>query len=730
MRLGSGIVGLLCGLAAACAAAAAPPPWADTKLSPDERARLLEQAMTPEERLSLLHGPMAMPFFGPMPAGALGSAGFIPGVPRLGIPALQESDASLGLTNPQEVRPKDGGTPLPSGLATAATFDTGAAFANGAMIGRETWNRGFNVLLNGGANLARDPRNGRNFEYLGEDPLLTGTLAGEAIRGIQSTHVISTAKHYALNDQETLRHSMSAKISEAAMRESDLLAFEIAIERGRPGSVMCAYNRINGDYACDSDHLLNDILKRDWDYPGWVMSDWGAVPGVDAALHGLDQQSGQQIDPAVFFDAPLKAAAASGHVPAARISDMTRRILRSMFAAGLFDTPQTLAPIDHEAGAAVAQRAAEEGTVLLKNAGGLLPLGPGARRIVVIGGFADSGVLAGGGSSQVIPAEGVAVRVPVAGEGDLPGAWRAMVFHPSSPLKAIRALAPQARVTFVEGSYPSAAAAAARDADVAIVFATQWMTEGDDAPDLTLPGGQDQLIAAVAAANPHTVVVLETGGPVLMPWLDGAGAVLEAWYPGERGGEAIARVLFGQVDSSGRLPITFPTGVDQLPRPALPGAGLAPLTKIDVDYDIEGSDVGYRWFARQGLKPLFAFGYGLSYTHFTHGGLELKGGGGLTASFDVANDGARPGADVPQLYLVSAAGKPVKRLIGFARVSLAPGETRRLTLTADPRLLGRFDAAAGRWRIEAGEYRVAVGMSAEDLGPTASVRLSGRTLKP
>ena len=717
------VLGLGLALLAMQAGAAEIRPWMDPKLDPDERARLVEREMTLDERIGLLHGVMAFPFLGPLPPEARGSAGYIPGVPRLGVPALQESDASLGLTNPLEIRKGEGGTPMPSGLALAATFDPDAAFQGGRMIGHEAWSAGFNVLLGGGVNLTREPRGGRSFEYLGEDPLLAGTLAGEAVRGTQSQHVISTVKHFVLNSQETLRHAVSANIPLAALRESDLLAFELAIERGEPGAVMCSYNRINGDYACDNDRLLNGVLKGDWGYRGWVMSDWGAVPGLQAAIHGLDQQSGQQLDKAVYFGAPLKAAVESGTIPPERVSDMTRRILRSMFAVGVVENPPQRGPVDYDADAAVAQRAAEEGIVLLKNQDGLLPLASKGRRVLLIGGFADVGVLSGGGSSQVIP-PGAVMRVPVAGEGELPGPFRSMVFHLSSPLKALRAAAPDDRVSFFPGDYPAAAAAAAHDADVAIVFATQWTTEGADVPDLTLPNGQDQLIAAVAAANPNTIVVLETGGPVLMPWLGQVKAVIEAWYPGVRGGEALARILTGQVNPSGHLPITFPAGESQLPQPVLPGAGRT--AEEAPGYDVaEGADSGYRWYARQGLEPLFPFGHGLSYTSFGFAGLALKAGDGLELSFDVTNTGSSTGAEVPQAYLVSAAGKPTRRLIGFARISLAPGETGRVTMTADPRLLGRYDESRHGWWIEPGVYRVAVGASSKALSLQGDARLKG-----
>lgn len=717
--------------AAAPATAQAPAgqPWMDTKLSPDERAQLLDQQLTLDERIGLVHGPMAMPFkIKEIPKDAIGSAGYIAGVARLGVPALQESDASLGVTNPLGLRPGDGATALPSGLALAATFNPKLAYEGGVLVGGEARAKGFNVQLAGGVNLARDPRNGRNFEYLGEDPLLAGTLAGESIRGIQSQHVISTVKHFALNGQETNRHWANSVIDEAAHRESDLLAFEIAIETGQPGAVMCAYNLVNGDYSCGNDHLLNGVLKGDWAYKGWVMSDWGAVHAVDYASKGLDQQSGEQLDDQVWFGAPLKAAVEKGQIPAERLSDMTRRILGSMFAAGLFDHPPVKAEIDYAANAEVARRVAEEAIVLLKNRDGLLPLAKDARKIAVIGGHADAGVLSGGGSSQVVAPGGARFTVPMGGEGMM-AMFRNQVFHASPPLAAIRAEAPQARVTFDDGRYLASAVAAAKAADLVIVFGNQWMGEGEDAPDLSLPDGQDALIAAVTAANPNSIVVLQTGGPVAMPWLDQAGAVVEAWYSGAKGGEAIADVLFGEVDASGRLPVTFPAAITQYPRAVQPGLGLPEKTPFDVPYT-EGAEVGYRRFAATGEKPLFPFGYGLSYTRFAYANLEVTGGQTLQVSFDVTNTGARAGKDAPQVYLTRAAGKPSQRLIGFEKVELKPGETRHVTVTADPRLLAAFDVAGRRWSLAGGDYQVAVGASSADLALKGSARLQARSIKP
>jgi len=726
------IAGLLA--SSAPALAAAPKPWMNKALDPDQRASLLEAQMTTEEKFTIVHGPMGRPRLGiPKPERALGSAGFIPGIPRLGIPDLQEADASVGVTNPGNIRPGDGATAFPSIMALAATWSRAMAYQSGVALGNEAWSKGFNVQLAGGINLMREPRNGRTFEYAGEDPLLAGILTGDAIRGIQSQNVVSTIKHFAFNNQETARFFADVQIGDAAARESDLLAFEIAIETGKPGSVMCAYNLVNGYQACNSDWLLNQVLKRDWSYPGWVMSDWGAVHSTDSALHGLDQESGEQLDAQVYFGAPLAEKVKSDPAYRARLDDMVHRILRTLFAVGVMDRPAQLAPIDYVANGKASQAVAEEGAVLLKNQDGLLPL-RGAKRIAIIGGEAQFGVPSGGGSSSTIAIEGPGLQIPVMGTGVL-GSPRLMIYHPSSPLDALHTLLPDAELLVDDGRYPSSAAAAAKRADVAIVFATQWATESYDIPDISLPNGQDALIAAVAAANPHTIVVLETGGPVTMPWLDKVDAVLEAWYPGGRGGQAIANLLTGRANPSGRLPVSFPASLDQLPRPELVGAGAngerpASGTKpIPLPYK-EGPDVGYRWYARQKAKPLFPFGYGLSYSSFAYSDFSVSGGSTITANFTVRNTGKVAGADVPQLYLTSLAGTPELRLIGWDKVALAPGESRHVTVTVDRRLLARFDAKAHAWRIPAGRYGVTLGSSSADLGPHAEVALAAASFRP
>lgn len=675
--------------------------------SPDARADHLLDQMSLDEQIGLLHGHMPR-LMRDKPGHVQIAAGWVPGLARLGIPDLTETDASLGVSGAG--RRDDAATALPCGLAQAASWNATLVEEAGAMIGAEARAKGFNVLLAGGVNIARDPRNGRNFEYLGEDPLLAGVLGGAAIKGIQSNNIISTIKHFAVNDQETGRMVMSANIGEAAMRESDLLAFQIGIEIGDPGSVMCAYNRINGTYACSNAYLLTDVLRTDWGWKGWVMSDWGAVHGVDAANAGLDQQSGQELDRQVFFGEPLKAAVAAGKVPAARVREMAQRILRELIDKGVMDNPVTPGAPDLARGAEVARRAAEAGIVLLKNEGDLLPL-TGAKRIAVIGGRANVGVLSGGGSSQVTPRGSKRFDAARGSPDWSQGAY----YHPDPPLSAIRSRAGDAEVIFDDGSNPARAANLAHSVDTVILFAEQWQTEALDR-DLILPDGQDALIAAVAAANPRTIVVLQTGNPVLMPWLANVAAVIEAWYPGSEGGKAIAAVLFGDVNPSGRLPITFPASEAQLPHPKLPGFDL-PLNSrgdpepFDVDYH-EGSDVGYRWFARTAAAPLFPFGFGLSYTGFQYASLHVEGGETATVSFDITNTGDRAGLETAQLYLQAAPGRTQQRLLGWAQVSLEPGETQRVTIAAHRRLLADWNTAAHAFQITGGDYHLMVGPDA------------------
>jgi beta-glucosidase len=593
------------------------------------------------------------------------------------------------------------------------------------VLGRQAAARGFNLVLGGGNDLAREPRGGRNFEYSGEDPLLAGIMVGAAIRGTQDQHVISTIKHFAANDQESQRNTLNVQMPWDKLRESDLLAFEIAIEQGHPGAVMCAYNRVNGPYACENPTLLNNILKQDWHYPGFVLSDWGGVHSVGALAAGLDQESAEELDSQKFFAGPLRAAPSSGAVPQARVDDAAARILRSMRAVGLM--PPTKPPVDSLTDdLATARQAEAAGIVLLRNEAAALPLPRDLKSLLVVGADADAGVQAGGGSSQVTPIGGYARQIPLGANNAL-SFFRVSAFDPPSPLAAIQARLPGVQVRWVDGRYKRQAALLAAQADAAIVFANQWEGESSDVPDLSLPGGQDELIAAVAAANHRTIVVLETGGPVLMPWRNNVAAILEAWYAGNGGAEAIADVLFGAVNPGGRLPVTFPASENDLPNRTVAGMYVPQGAAINVTYN-EGSDAGYRWFARTGRVPLYAFGYGLSYTQFSLRNLSVAGGATLGVAFDLTNTGRRAGADTPQAYVTSRAGKPGLRLIGWAKRSLAPGETQHVQFTVDPRLLADFND--GHWQIAAGKYVVGVGENALDLPLTAATQIDARVLPP
>jgi beta-glucosidase len=689
--------------------------------TPDDRAARLVAQMTVQEKIQTVFGYFSTDFKGVArpKEGVPQAAGFLYGVERLGIPHQQLTDAGIGVATQRGDQLRER-TSLPSGIATAASWNPQLAYTGGAMIGKEARLSGHNVMLAGGVNLQRDPRNGRNFEYGGEDPLLAGVMVGEQIRGIQSNNVISTIKHYAFNDQETGRFEHDTKVGEAAARMSDLLAFQIAIERGDPGSVMCAYNRVHGDYACENDWLLNKVLKKDWGFKGYVMSDWGATHStIPAALRGLDQQSGWPFDKSPYFQGALIEAVQNGHVPQARLDDMVHRILRTMIKHGLMEHPVKVEgeKIDMAAHARIAQADAQEGIVLLKNDKQLLPLANKDKTIAIIGGHADVGVLSGGGSAQVYPAGGMAV--PNEGPKDFPGP---VVYFPSSPMKALAARL-NASFIYHDGKDAAAAAKLAAASDLAIVFATQWTAESVD-QDLALPNNQDATIEAVGKANPRTVVVLQTGSPVTMPWLDSVGAVVEAWYPGTSGGETIARMLTGEADAGGRLPVTFPASESQLPRPALDGRGLPKESRFVIDYDIEGAAVGYKWFDKRGLKPLFAFGHGLSYASFTHGELKaVAKGGSITVEFRTANTSKRAGLAVGQVYVSkSGAGwEAPKRLGGWDKLALAAGESRASKVQIDPRTLAVFDARSNKWKIAAGQYVVTLATASD--APVASVTL-------
>jgi beta-glucosidase len=708
-------------------------PWMNASLSPDERADLVLKEMTLDEKVALLHG-VGMPTDDPVtPENAPSNrgVGYAVGVPRLGIPGIDMSDAAYGVRS-SGVNGRYA-TALPANVAAAASWDPDAAFEFGALIGRELRAQGFNMSLGGGVNLTRDPRNGRTFEYLGEDPVLAGTLVAKLIEGTQSAHVIGDIKHYALNDQESGRNAVNITISKRAARESDLLAFEIGIAEGHPAAVMCSYNRVNGDFACENQYLLTDLLKKDWKFPGFVVSDWGGTHSTEkASAAGLDNEEPGRF----FFSDKYKAAVEAGTISATELDDHVHRILRSMFAVGVIDNPRQRFVVDPFAGFETARKIEESGIVLLKNEHAALPLNPSKlHTIAVIGSHSDVGMISGGGSAQVDPIGGNAIMP----QGKGATHWLEEIWFPTSPLKAIQARAPQATVKYDPGTDPATAAAAAKGADVAVVFAYMWSSEGMDQPSLTLPHQQDDVIAAVAAANPHTVVVLETGNPVTMPWVNAPSAILEAWFGGSDGADAVGNVLFGSVNPSGKLPNTFPKSEADLPHPILttpppesahfsgpvsPEQRAAGLPPFQVAYD-EGLKVGYKWYDAEKKPVLFPFGFGLSYTTYSYAGLKITPGEKVSAAFTVTNTGSREGSEIAEVYamLPDAAGEPFKRLVGFTKIKLDAKEHRTVSVEIDPKYLSIFDEAKNDWTLVPGDYTILVGGSSQNLPLKATVSL-------
>ena len=712
-------------------------PWSDANLSPDQRADLVIKEMTLDEKIQLVHGLGWQAMFMAPESGpgtrAISAGGFIPGIPRMGIPDLQMSDSVEGISG-AGINGRYA-TALPSAEAMAAAWDPALSYEIGTMIGNELRSLGFNMSLGSGINLIREPRDGRTFEYKGEDPLLAGTLAGQELKAEKALHLITDLKHFAVNDQDDGRTTVNSIINKRAMRESDLLAFQIALKDSGAGAVMCAYNKINGTYACENEYTLGEVLKKDFGFKGFVVSDWGATQStVKAALAGLDiEMPGND-----SFGEPLKKAVESGEVPVARLNDMVHRILRTEFDSGIVDNPRQPQSPDVMKGFEVAQKVEEKGAVLLKNDRNLLPLSAtSTKSIAVIGGHADLGVMSGGGSSQVSPAGGSAVPPPPELANNPLAIFMMSVYHRSPPLNGIREKAPEARVEFDPGTDPASAAALAKSSQVAIVFAVQHESEGIDLQNLSLPDKQDALIEAVAAANPHTIVVLETGGAVLMPWIDKVSAVIEAWYPGIRGSEALANVLFGDVNPSGKLPLTFPRSEADLPHPKhvdppaadaehpapqLPGfpSMVALFMKVgptfDARYD-EGLKVGYKWYDAEKKPVLFPFGFGLSYTAFAYSGISVAPGDSTTVTFTVKNSGKRRGTETAEVYasLPDAAGEPPKRLVGWTRVELAPGESKQVSVPVSRDRLMVYDEASDSWKLVPGNYLIRVGSSSQNL---------------
>ena len=711
-------------------------PWRNTGLSPDQRADLLLKRLTLDEKILLLHGVGKDAQGQPNPAAkdSDGGAGYTVGLPQYGIPGIQMADSAYGVT--LSVRNGRYSTALPSDIAAASTWDPHAAFAYGSLIGRELRDQGYTMSLGGGVDIAREPRNGRTFEYQGEDPLLAGTMVGNLIRGVQAQHMIGDIKHYAVNDQESGRTAVNAIISDRAMRESDLLAFEIGVRIGNPGGVMCSYNRVNGTYACENDYLLKQVLKQDWKYPGFVISDWGATHSTAKASHaGLDNEEPDSI----FYGEALKTAVQQGQVSQAELDDHVHRMLRSIFASGIADDPPHKAPVDKAAGLRVAKQMEEQSIVLLRNQNNVLPLSRGSlKSIAVIGLHADQGMVSGGGSAQVEPPGGNAVSAPK----DARGHSRIGLWFPDAPLASIQhTVQAHTAVLFDSGVDVAKAAAAAAKAQVVLVYVYQWESEGMDLKTLALGDNQNALVEAVAKANPHTVVVLENGSPVLMPWIHQVAGVVETWYSGSDGADAIAAVLFGDANPSGKLPITFPLSDADLPHPAIippPPAsedtaanhhayekpGRSGLPPFDTHYD-EGLKVGYKWYDAEHKQVLFPFGFGLSYTTYAYAGLSVEQGATATVKVTIKNTGSRAGEEIAEVYstMPSAAQEPPKRLVGWTKVLLQPGEAKQVSIAIPRERFDIWDQSTHAWKVVPGAYTLMAGPSSAELPLKTTIQM-------
>jgi beta-glucosidase len=689
-------------------------PWCDTALSPDARAGLLLQALTPDEKIGLLAGD---DFTGVCACYPGSHTGTEDGVSRLNVPPVYFSDGPVG--------PRQGQTTaMPIPMALAATFDRRLAVAHGAVIGDEARHKGNDVVFGPTVNIMRTPLAGRTFEAYGEDPYLDSQMAVGWIRGLQAQGVIADVKHYAANNQEGdsplanaggpgqllgppsvegNRMLVDERIDERTLREIYLPHFEAAIKQGHAGTVMCAYNHVNGTYACENDHLIHEILEKEWGFQGMVLADYGAAHDAGASLRG-----GLDFEPwpgMAYGPLQVRLALTSGQGTQAQVDEHVRRYLRTLFASGVFDRAAYAdndAYIDKAAHARTAQGIEESAITLLENRRSTLPL-HATKTIAVIGAAATT-FTTGGGSGNVKP----------------------FAFH--DPLTAIKARARGSQVVYDDGSDAARAATVAKGADVAIVFAADYQSEGSDRSCLTLEcpmvhGDQDGLIEAVAAAQPKTVVVLETGGPVLTPWRDKVAGLLEAWYPGQEGGPAIARVLFGDADPGGRLPATFPRSEADLPTAgdpeAYPGVGETVTYK-------ERLLVGYRFYDAKAKQPAYPFGFGRSYTRFRFSKLTLRRRGStVKIALTVRNAGRRTGWAVPQVYVTQPpdAGEPPRQLRAFVKLRLEKGTSRRIHFTLGRRAFAHWDAG---WTVTPGCYRVLAGSSSRSLPLNRRIGMAGR----
>jgi beta-glucosidase len=662
--------------------------WTNTSLSATQRAELLVSAMTVDEKIAMVHGV----------EGAY--VGNVTNNARLGIPALRLEDGPAGVAawGPPGIvytSPITLVTAFPAPVAMTATWDPALMRACGLHMAVEERGKGVHLQNTPMLNMVRAPQAGRAFEVFGEDPFLASAMAAAQVQGVQSQGVIANAKSFVNNDQETDRDGASSDVDARVQHELYFPPFRAAVRAG-VGAFMTAYNRVNGTYTSEAE-LLGVVLKKQWGFDGFVMTDWWAkFSAVAAANNGLDLEMPANN----HFDAELKAAVQDGAVPAAQLDEMVKRILTPMFRMRIFDDPTTgnlSANMLDVNRALFVRSAAAQGTVLLKNAADTLPLNTNSlHSIAVIGpaGHAAPHSVGGGSGSVFLTYE----ITPLVGISNRVGASVSVRYEQG------------------DGGRIAQAVQLAQQSDVAIVFAGLRTTEGEDRTSLSLPGDSDALISAVAAANPRTVVVLNVGGPVLMPWLERAASVLVAWYPGQENGNSIASILFGDVNPSGRLPITFPRSESELPT-ATPAQ--FPGINGHVCYS-EGLLMGYRWYDANDAQPLFPFGHGLSYTTFSYSNLTVSvpsAAGQVEVAFDVRNTGNRAGSEVAQLYLgfPASAAEPPRQLKGFQKTALNAGETKRVAFTLTQEELSYWDVTLRGWKVPAGSFQIMAGPSSRDL---------------
>ncbi len=704
---------LLLSAVLARASTAALPAYRNPALPLETRADDLLRRLTLDEKLAFTHG-----------ASTFSTAG----IPRLGIPERWMDDGPHGV---REDVLRDSFDPanrhddyvmcMPVLIDLASTWDPDAATAYGNVIGEEARMRGKDIMLGPGVNIMRTPINGRNSEYFGEDPYLAGRMAVGYIRAVQSHGVASCVKHFVGNDQETQRGSIDVEMDERTLHEIYLPPFKAAVQKGGVWAVMGAYNRFRGQYCCENDALLNGILKKHWGFKGIVISDWHAVHDTDGAVRGgLDVEMGtKRGDYDGFFMAgAFKAGLLSGKYPMSLLDDKVRRSLRVMIATGALDSrePGSICTPEHRA---AALRVAEEGIVLLKNSGAALPLDAAKLHTIAVIGENATRLQAYGGDSarikalyEVSPLEGILHRV---------GTSLNVITSPG-----------YSSTTGTSPAMIAQAVAAAKAADVAIVIGglireRPYDCEGMDRASLDLPWGQNDLIRAVVAANPHTIVVLVSGSPVAMDeaWLSRVPAVVEAWYGGSEAGNALAHVLFGDFNPSGKLPCTFPRKLSDSPAHAL---GAYP-GKDGVEHYDEGLLVGYRWFDTKHIEPLFPFGFGLSYTTFAYSNLHVERlatdpDAVAKITIDVTNTGPRDGAEVAELYVHEEHPRlfrPEKELKGFQRVFLKRGETRTLTFLLPRQAFSYYDPVISGWVMDHGRFDILIGASSRDIRATATL---------